>query len=186
MLDAVLSDTSPVGADAVAAVAEQHGQEGDFWLPPLVDVQVTEEEIRRCSSREDIVVPLRICLPGEERGRHVLLQVHRPGAGTGRAKTAELLNFSPEGARILTHAHFAMEQTVILQGVSESSEELFAVPFIVVNVDKSPQLRGKMAERCKRMGGMPHAYGLLLQEGAENLLYKAALDSVYLATVESL
>lgn len=155
-----------------------------FGFLPLAEVEITEEEVRRRSVRDDLVVPLRIVLEEGAEPRDISLRV-RKLEQEAVANPAELLNYSPEGARLLTNARLKVGELVLVSGVCPTSEEvLFEIGFAVRNMTETNRLRGPIAKRAEKMGGVVSAFGMEIEAGAENKLFKAALDSIYLATRE--
>ncbi len=153
-----------------------------FGNLPIAEVEMTEEEVRRRSPRDDITVPLQFVVEEEEQPRVVALRVRKENADVERAVHAEMLNFSPEGARLLVNLRLKKEDRVWVTGFCAKEEiPLFELPFTVRNLSGLERMRGELAKRARAMGAQAAAIGIEIDEGVENLLYKAALDSIYLS-----
>ncbi len=153
-----------------------------FGYLPIAEVEMTEEEVRRRSTRDDLAVELFILMEGEEKPRNVDLRIRKEGTDSDRAVHSEMLNFSPEGARLLANIRLKIGERVVVTGFCAAEESvLFELPFTVRNMSAIERMRGAIAKRARQMGDHVSAFGLELDAGVENLLYKAALDSIYLA-----
>lgn len=174
--------TPPSEPAAGTARSDPFASNMSFGYLPIAEVEMTEEEVRRRSTRDDITVDLCLQVEGEDQPRSIDLRIRKEGTEVKRAVHSEMLNFSPEGARLLANLRLKVGERVLVTGFCAAQETvLFELPFTVRNFSPIERMRGAIAKRARAMGDQAIAVGVELDEGVENLLYKAALDSIYLA-----
>ncbi len=180
-------------AQREAAREEDHS----FGALPVAGVEIVEDEVRRKSARDRLEAPLRF-IDAEGNLHDVVLTAIVPEKDVEREYVAEVFDFSPEGACVIIDRRIEPGIVIELHGTcGESGDSLFRNPFMIRNrrERKIPlkdggshleytfgaQVRASMEE----VHEVVFCYGLELEGTAENLLFKAALDSVFHAHREA-
>lgn len=191
------ADHSGSDADGEPAVfpgsqVEEPPEEQSFGSLPVAGVEIVEDEIRRCSARDRLEVPLRFV--DEEDKLHDVRLTARIGAG-GDVTTlvAELFDFSPEGACVIIGRRIEPGLDLELRGeCAETGEELFLNRYVIRNRRERKIAReqgdgdnleytfgAQVEASLETVHDVVFSYGLEIVEGEDHLVFKAALDSVY-------